>query len=62
MRKMWRWLTGDWWTPRRCCWPYDEGYATYNPAKHMILDTGLTLEQAEQICHELNSATERREP
>ena len=47
-------LLKDWWEPRRCIWPYKPGWATYNPYKKMILDTGLTLEQATEACKELN--------
>jgi hypothetical protein len=55
LRKISKRLTKDWWEVRRTCWPYPEGYATYNPAKKTILDTGLTKEQAEELCKELNS-------
>lgn len=47
-------VTGNWWEVRRCLFPYPEGYATYNPAKRMILDTGLSKERAQRICDELN--------
>ena len=43
------------WEARKCLWPYPEGYATYNKRTRTILDTGLTKEQAERICDELNA-------
>lgn len=55
MRKLWRWMIGDWWTVRASCWPYPEGYATYNRFRRMVLDTGLTYEAAKKACDELNS-------
>lgn len=55
LKRFWKWICGDWWEVRRCCWPYPEGYGTYNPARRTILDTGLTREQAVKICAELNS-------
>lgn len=61
IRKLWRRLRGDWWEPRRCCWPYPEGYATYNPARKTILDTGLTRDEAIAICANLNMA-QQEEP
>ena len=42
------------WVVKKCRFPYEEGYATYNKKIHTILDTGLTKEQAIQICKELN--------
>ena len=47
-------IIGDVWEVRRCLFPYPEGYATYNPYKRTILDTGLTKEEAQRICDELN--------
>lgn len=43
------------WVVRKCKYPYPEGYGTYNWAKKMILDTGLTKEEAKVICKELNN-------
>jgi hypothetical protein len=43
------------WVVKRCGFPYEDGYATWNKKTHTILDTGLTREQAEQICRELNA-------
>jgi hypothetical protein len=54
MQKIWRWLIRDRWTVRRCGWPYAEGFATYNRHRRMVLDTGLTREEAEAACNELN--------
>lgn len=47
-------LSGNWWEVRACGFPFESGYATYNPVKNMVLDTGLTKERAQQICDELN--------
>ena len=48
-------LTGDdRWEVRRTIWPYKDGWGTYNPARGMVLDTGLTKEQAQAACDELN--------
>ncbi len=48
-------IKGDRWVVRACKWPYSDGYATYNPLKNMILDTGLTKDRAGEICRGLNS-------
>ena len=42
------------WEVRPCTWPYPEGYATYNPSTKTVLDTGLSREQAQIICDQLN--------
>lgn len=55
MSRLWRWFIGDWWVPRRSTWPYEDGYATFNPYRRTILDTGLTLEHARRNCDELNA-------
>lgn len=52
--KLFRRLIGDWWVVRACRWPYPEGYATYNPFRHTMLDSGLTKERAQQICDGMN--------
>ena len=49
-----KWMMDDFWVVRRCEFPYPKGYATYLPSKKMVLDTGLTKEDAEEICRELN--------
>lgn len=54
--RLWRRLTGNRWVVRTCGWPYESGYATYNPKTRTILDTGLSREHAQQICDELNAA------
>ena len=46
----------DRWVVMACKWPYNHGYATYNPSKNMVLDSGLTKERAGEICRGLNSA------
>ena len=46
-------LLGDVWEVRRCLFPYPEGYGTYNPYRGMILDTGLSKEEAQRRCDEL---------
>ena len=55
MKRFWKWLIGDWWVVRRCTWPYQEGYATFNKYKNTVLDTGITKQEAEEICKELNA-------
>jgi len=55
LKKLGKRIIGDHWVVRRCIWPYPEGYATYNPFRRTILDTGLTKEQAEELCKELNN-------
>ena len=47
-------IIGNWWTIKRCGFPYNSGYATFNSYKNMILDTGLTKRQAIETCKELN--------
>jgi len=42
------------WIVKKCGYPYDEGYATYNWKTHTVLDTGLSKEEAKIICRELN--------
>lgn len=44
---------GDW-IVKKCGFPYPEGYCTYNPKTRTLLDTGLTHEEAKEICKELN--------
>ncbi len=43
------------WEIRQTHWPYEDGWATYCPETHMALDTGLSKEEAERRCEELNS-------
>lgn len=49
-----RFLKPKYWVVKKCGFPYAEGYATYNWKKKMILDTGLSKEEAKAICRELN--------
>jgi hypothetical protein len=56
MKRLWRWIIGDWWTVKACGWPFPSGYATYNRHRRTILDTGLTKEHAKDICRQLNTS------
>jgi hypothetical protein len=58
--RFYRWLVGDKWVVRRSCWPYQEGFATYNPHRKMVLDSGISREQAQIICDELNRKPENQ--
>ena len=49
-----RFFKPKYWVVKKCGFPYAQGYATYNWKKKMILDTGLTKEEAKAICRELN--------
>lgn len=49
-------LSGNWWVVRRSLFPFPEGYATYNPLKDTILDTGLTKQNAIDLCKKYNWA------
>lgn len=42
------------WVVQRTIWPYPEGYGTYCPGCKMVLDTGLSKEEAEETVKELN--------
>ncbi len=59
-RKVRVYILGDRWVVRKCRWPYAEGYATYNPHKKTVLDTGLREGDAKDICKELNAIEENR--
>lgn len=49
------------WGIIRTIWPYPEGYGTYCQSCKTVLDTGLTMEDAEETVEELNRReTERR--
>lgn len=52
-RKLKQALMGKW-EVRKLLFPYPEGYGTYHTGKRTLLDTGLSKEQAQQICDELN--------
>ena len=54
IKKILKRILNNRWIVRSCRFPYPEGYATYNPFRKIILDTGLTKKQAEQICEEMN--------
>lgn len=51
---LFRWLIRDWWVVRRTCFPFDSGYGTENPARNMMLDSGLTKEEAQARCDYYN--------
>ena len=59
--KIFKWIIGDWWVVRKCQFPYPCGYATYNSFRRTVLDTGLSKNQAEEICKQLNWGTEGKE-
>lgn len=42
------------WVIKKSIFPYKEGYCTYNQKKKLILDTGLTKDDAKTICRQLN--------
>ena len=42
------------WKVRRTIWPYEDGWGVYNPKSRTVLDTGLTKEDAQRRCDELN--------
>ena len=42
------------WEVIRTIWPYKHGYGTINKKKKMVLDTGLSKEEAVSRCKELN--------
>lgn len=52
---VWRWLIRDRWVVVRCGWPYPEGYCAHNPHRKTSIDHGLSREDAEESCKELNS-------
>jgi hypothetical protein len=54
VKKLFNKLIGNVWVVKQCCFPYPEGYTTYNHYKRTVLDTGLTKEEAKKICDELN--------
>lgn len=41
------------WEARKLLTPY-RGYGVYHTYKHTILDTGLTMEEAQDMCDKLN--------
>lgn len=44
----------DRWEVLPTIWPYKPGYGLYNPARNMVLDTGLTRDEADRRCIEEN--------
>ena len=57
MMRLFKKMIGSWWVVRECGFPYPDGYATYLPRKKMVLDTGLTKEEAQQVCNHMNGVT-----
>lgn len=51
-----RWIIRDVWVPKRMTWPNGNGYATYNPARRTILDTGLSFAEAQALCNAMNGS------
>ena len=47
-------IIGNHWKVVRTCFPYKNGYGTYNRWKKTLLDSGLTEEEAAIACKELN--------
>ena len=41
-----KYVVRDWYQIRACYFPYPEGYGTYNPFRRLVLDTGLSRDQA----------------
>jgi len=48
------------WIVRKVIWPYLGGYGVYNKRHKTILDVGLSREQAEYICKQLNDKAKKR--
>lgn len=44
------------WKVIKTIWPYKDGYGTYNKITNTLLDSGLTKEDAETRCLELNKS------
>lgn len=47
---------GKLWEVRRTIWPYKDGWGTYNPSTKTIADTGLSKEEAQERCDNLNNS------
>ncbi len=43
------------WEVRQTIWPYEDGWGTYCPETHTVMDTGLSKEEAQRRCDELNN-------
>lgn len=50
-------VSGKKWVVRRTIWPYKDGWGTYCPSTRTVLDSGLTKEEAQARCDELNGVT-----
>ena len=51
LRSWYRRLRGNYWRPVYCCGFHPEGWATYNKARNMFLDQGLSTKQhAQWLC------------
>lgn len=43
------------WEVRRTIWPYKDGYGVYDAGRQILLESGLSKEDAQRICDEENS-------
>jgi hypothetical protein len=50
------------WEVRRTIWPYEDGYGTFNRKTNTLLDAGLTKEEAQAACNELNQQQKASKP
>ena len=48
------------WIVCRTIWPYPEGYGVISKNKRIIIDTGLSKEEAQNVCDEMNKKQIRR--
>lgn len=48
-------MLGDKWAPIRTIWPYKDGWGVYNKYKSTLIEDGLSKEEAQKICDEMNS-------
>jgi len=42
------------WKVRRSVWPYPDGYAVYDAKAKVVLDSGLSHEEAQTLCDRMN--------
>lgn len=56
MKSLKQLLTRDRWEVWRTIWPYPEGWGVYNPKTRTLLDSGLSKEDAQAICDDMNGA------
>lgn len=54
LKMLWHWITKGRWSVVRTGWPYEPGYGTYCKRRSMLLDTGLSREEARRLARELN--------